>query len=205
MGRLKLLIQEGQITDPESPRGRLLDQAAQLFLQKGYERTTVRDIAGAVGIQSGSIFHHFSSKEDILRAVMTEALVYFTGQLRDAIDAVEGPRDKLLACIRSELQFTIGPETTAVMSLLVSEWRCLSGDAQRDILAYRARYEQLWEEVLHSAEQAGLVATDIFVTRRLLAGAIHWTPQWFQLDGELSLEELAQETLRLVCSGEGGA
>jgi AcrR family transcriptional regulator len=204
MGHLKLLIQEGQITDPDSPRGRLLDHAARLFRQKGYERTTVRDIASAVGIQSGSIFHHFSSKEDILKAVMSEALVYFIEKLRGAIDSAEGPRDKLLACIRSELQFTIGPDTTAVMSLLVSEWRSLSEDAQRDILEYRNSYEQQWLEVLRGAKKAGLVAGDVFVTRRLLAGAIHWTPYWFQLDGELSLEELANETLGLVCSGEVG-
>jgi len=202
MGHLKLLIADGQITDPGSPRGRLLDHAARLFRQKGYERTTVRDIASAVGIQSGSIFHHFSSKEDILKAVMSEALVYFTEQLRDAIETSKEPRSKLLACIRCELQFTIGPDTTAIMSLLISEWRCLSEDAQRDILEYRDGYEQLWLDVLRSARKAGLVSGDVFVIRRLLAGAIHWTTNWFQLDGELSLEDLANGTLLLVCSSE---
>ncbi|MDG1943731.1 MAG: TetR/AcrR family transcriptional regulator [Halioglobus sp.] len=199
---LKLLIEEGQITDPDSPRGRLLDQAAQLFLQKGYERTTVRDLASAVGIQSGSIFHHFSSKEDILKAVMSEALVYFIEELRAAIEAAQNPRHRLLACIRSELQFTIGADTTAVMSLLISEWRSLSVEAQGDILHYRSRYEQQWLDVLNGAKEVGLVDGDVFVMRRLLAGAIHWTTTWFQLDGELSLEALANETLHLVCSGD---
>lgn len=202
MGNLEVLIEEGQITDPDSPRGRLLDQASQLFRRKGYERTTVRDIASAVGIQSGSIFHHFSSKEDILRAVMSEALVYFTEKLREAIAAASGPEDRLRACIRSELQFTVGPDTTAVMSLLISEWRCLSEVAQQDILSCRARYEQLWMDVLRETLDAGLVSGDVFVTRRLLAGAIHWTPYWFHLDGELSLEGLAEETLGLVCSSQ---
>ena len=199
---LKLLIEEGQITDPDSPRGRLLDQAAQLFLQKGYERTTVRYLASAVGIQSGSIFHHFSSKEDILKAVMSEALVYFIEELRAAIEAAQNPRHRLLACIRSELQFTIGADTTAVMSLLISEWRSLSVEAQGDILHYRSRYEQQWLDVLNGAKEVGLVDGDVFVMRRLLAGAIHWTTTWFQLDGELSLEALANETLHLVCSGD---
>ena len=202
MGQLKALIQQGQITDPDSPRGRLLDQAAQLFRQKGYERTTVRDIAGAVGIQSGSIFHHFSSKEDILRSVMSEALIYFTEILRDAISKAHGPRDKLLACIRSELQFTIGPDTTAIMSVLISEWRSLSGEVQQDILQYRDVYEQFWLDALQDAGKAGLLAGDVFVTRRLIAGAIHWTPYWFQLDGELSLEDLATETLQMICTGK---
>ena len=66
------LVENGQLTDPDSARGKLLQVAAHLFRNKGYERTTVRDLAGAVGIQSGSIFHHFKSKEEILRAVMEE-------------------------------------------------------------------------------------------------------------------------------------
>ena len=200
MGHLELLIREGQITDPESPRGRLMDRASQLFRQKGYERTTVRDIASAVGIQSGSIFHHFSSKEDILRAVMSEALLYFTELLRDAIELASDTKGKLRACILSELQFTVAPDTTAVMSLLISEWRCLSEPAQQDILVIRDRYEQLWMDVLQDAQTEGLVSGDAFVIRRLLAGAIHWTPHWFQLEGEMSVEDLAEETLRMACS-----
>ena len=57
-----------------SPRGRLLSAAAHLFRDKGFDRTTVRDIAAAVGIQSGSIFHHFKSKEDILYQYLMPAL-----------------------------------------------------------------------------------------------------------------------------------
>lgn len=203
MAHLETLIEEGQITDRNSPRGRLLDCAARLFRQKGYERTTVRDIASAVGIQSGSIFHHFRSKEDILRAVMSEALVYFIEELRSAINAAEGPEKKLLACIRSELQFTVGDDTDAVMSVLITEWRCLSQPHQQDILEYRDAYEQLWMDVLQRASNAGLVAGDIFIVRRLLAGAIHWTTTWFQPDGEMSLDDLALETLHLACSAHG--
>jgi AcrR family transcriptional regulator len=205
MAQLKHLIAEGQITDPASPRGKLLDKSARLFRQKGYERTTVRDIAAAVGIQSGSIFHHFASKEDILKALMSEALVYFIAQLGDAIDTAQDPREKLLACIFSELQFTISDDTVAVMSVLINEWRSLSEEHQQDILSYRARYETLWMGVLDEAKEAGLVAGDTFVVRRLVAGAIHWTPTWFNPKGELSLEQLAAETMRLTCSGSGGS
>ena len=71
----------------DSPRGRLLSAAAQLFRDKGYERTTVRDIAAVVGIQSGSIFHHFKTKEEILFAVMEEVIHFNTERLRAAIAA----------------------------------------------------------------------------------------------------------------------
>src|SRR5690606_24421106 len=69
---MQKLVASGELTDPDSARGKLLQTAAHLFRSKGYERTTVRDLAGAVGIQSGSIFHHFKSKDEILKAVMEE-------------------------------------------------------------------------------------------------------------------------------------
>jgi AcrR family transcriptional regulator len=197
MANLKVLIEEGQVTDPASPRGKLLDCAARLFRQKGYERTTVRDIASAVGIQSGSIFHHFPTKEDILRAVMTEALVYFTELLRDAVDRAEGTEAELLACIRSELQFTIGTDTNAVMSVLITEWRCLSEQHQQSILEQRDRYEAVWMDVLERAQTEGFVDGDVFILRRMLAGGIHWSTTWFKADGEMSIEDLAAETLRI--------
>lgn len=200
MAQRKHLIEAGQLTDPDSPRGRLLDCSARLFRQKGYERTTVRDIAAAVGIQSGSIFHHFPTKEAILQAVMSEALVYFTEQLRDAIEAQEGAEQKLLACIRSELEFTVADDTSAVMSVLITEWRCLSAAHQKDILEYRAGYEQLWMHVLSDANSSGVIEGDEFILRRMLAGGIHWTTTWFQPDGKMSIDELAQETLRIIAS-----
>lgn len=194
-----------RITDPNSPRGRLLECAARLFREKGYERTTVRDIGAAVGIQSGSIFHHFPSKEDILRAVMVEALTYFTAELRQAIELESDTASRLLACIRSELQFTVGDDTTAIMSLLLTEWRSLGEDSQAAILDYRSAYEQLWMDVLENARATELVEGDVFILRRLLAGAIHWTQTWFQPDGELSLDALAAQTYRLavVRGGDG--
>ncbi len=57
---------------------------------KGYERTTVRDLAAAIGIQSGSIFHHFKSKEEILRSVMEETIVYNTALMRAALAEAQG-------------------------------------------------------------------------------------------------------------------
>lgn len=189
------------LTGTGGPRQRLLDCAAQLFREKGYERTTVRDIGAAVGIQSGSIFHHFSSKEDILKAVMSEALIYFTGELRAAIESANGVEARLRACIHSELQFTVGDDTTAMMSLLITEWRSLCETNQHDILDHRAIYEQLWMDVLAEAQASGLIAGDTFVLRRLLAGAIHWTSTWYDFRGALSLEELSRQTLKLACVG----
>ncbi len=105
---MRELVDNGQLTDPDSARGKLLQVAAHLFRNKGYERTTVRDLAGAVGIQSGSIFHHFKSKDEILRAVMEETIRYNTALMHAALADAGNVRERVLALIRCELQSIMG-------------------------------------------------------------------------------------------------
>nr|WP_222933725.1 MULTISPECIES: TetR/AcrR family transcriptional regulator [Pseudomonas] len=191
------LIASGQVTDPESARGKLLQTAAHLFRNKGYERTTVRDLAGAVGIQSGSIFHHFKSKDDILRAVMQETIHYNTALMRAELAEAGSVRERVLALIRCELQSIMGGSGEA-MAVLVYEWRSLSPEGQAAVLALRDIYEQIWLQVLGEAKDAGFIKGDVFITRRFLTGALSWTTTWFRAQGSMTLEQLAQEALLLV-------
>ena len=194
---IRELVANGQLTDPDSARGKLLQTAAHLFRNKGYERTTVRDLASAVGIQSGSIFHHFKSKDDILRAVMEETIHYNTALMRVELAAAGSVRERVLALIRCELQSIMGGSGEA-MAVLVYEWRSLSESGQAQVLALRDIYEQLWLQVLGEAKDAGLIRGDLFITRRFLTGALSWTTTWFRPDGSMNLDQLADEALILV-------
>ncbi|NWA00107.1 TetR/AcrR family transcriptional regulator [Pseudomonas gingeri] len=191
------LVQEGQLTDPDSARGKLLQTAAHLFRNKGYERTTVRDLASAIGIQSGSIFHHFKSKDEILRAVMEETIHYNTALMRASLAEAASLRERVLALIRCELQSIMGG-TGEAMAVLVYEWRSLSPEGQAKVLALRDVYEQIWLQVLGEARDAGYIKGDVFITRRFLTGALSWTTTWFRPQGSLTLEQLADEALMLV-------
>ncbi|AZD09611.1 Acyclic terpenes utilization regulator AtuR, TetR family [Pseudomonas chlororaphis] len=194
---MRQLVANGQLTDPDSARGKLLQTAAHLFRNKGYERTTVRDLASAVGIQSGSIFHHFKSKDDILRAVMEETIHYNTALMRAELAEAGSVRERVLALIRCELQSIMGGSGEA-MAVLVYEWRSLSAQGQADVLALRDIYEQIWLQVLGEAKEAGFIKGDVFITRRFLTGALSWTTTWFRAEGSMTPEQLAEEALTLV-------
>ncbi len=193
----KELIEEGLMTDPQSAKGKLLAKAASLFREKGYERTTVRDLAAAVGIQSGSIFHHFKTKEDILKAVMVEVIIYNTHLMRTKLQEADSPRAEVLALIRCELEAITGV-TGDAMSVLVYEWRSLGEANQKDILELRAVYEELWLNALNKAKEAGQIVGDTFLLRRFLTGALSWTTTWFDPKGQISLDDLAEEALLLA-------
>ncbi|MBL4833317.1 MAG: TetR family transcriptional regulator [Pseudomonas sp.] len=191
------LIEAGLVSDPGTARGRLLRAAAHLFSSRGFERTTVRDLAAEVGIQSGSIFHHFRSKDDILRAVMEETIHYNLAQMRAALTGLSDPRQRLRALIRCELQ-AINGESGEAMSVLVYEWRSLSEQGQELILGLREVYESIWLEALQQAYDARLVTVEPFILRRLLTGALSWTITWYRPQGTLTLDELADQTLKML-------
>ncbi|WP_279387263.1 TetR/AcrR family transcriptional regulator [Aestuariirhabdus litorea] len=183
--------------DPASAKGRLLQTAAHLFHVRGFDRTTVRDLASAVGIQSGSIFHHFKNKDEILEAVMHDTIVFNTRLVIDALRASASLQDQLLALIRCELE-SINGVTGEAMNVLVFEWRNLPEDKQSRILKLRDIYESLWLGVISEACREGLLRGEPFVIRRLLTGALSWTSTWYRKDGGLSVAQLAEQVLQMV-------
>lgn len=181
----------------DSPRGKLLSAAARLFRDQGFDRTTVRDLAREVGIQSGSLFHHFPTKEDILFAVMVEVIRFNTERLRAALAGLTAPAQRLRALIRAELQSIVG-DTREAMSVLVYEWRCLTPAHQQEVLALRDTYEQLWLQELDALREDGRLKADSFITRRLVTGMTMWSSTWFDVRGSLSLDQLADVILDRV-------
>ena len=195
---LQSLIAEQLVSDPASARGRLLKEAARLFRDKGYERTTVRDLAAAVGIQSGSLFHHFRTKEEILKAVMVETIRLNTALMQAAADSEESPRGKLRALVRSELE-SINGQTGEAMAVLVYEWRSLSEGSQDQVLELREIYEGLWLSVLEELNELGQLKADPFIVRRMLTGALSWTVTWYKPErGGLTLDGLTDQVMAML-------
>ena len=185
----------------DTPRGRILAAAAHLFQKKGFERATVRDLAQAVGIQSGSIFHHFKTKEEILRNVMIEAIRFNTERMHHELSLAKDTREKVLALMRSELQ-SINGDTGEAMAVLIYEWRSLKPESQHEILGLREAYEQIWIEVFDEAKKDGLIASDVdtFILRRFVTGALGWSNFWYRPNGTLDIPALAEQSLTLVLS-----
>lgn len=194
---LRSLISENLVSDPAGARGRLLREAARLFRDKGYERTTVRDLAAAVGIQSGSLFHHFRTKEEILKAVMVETIRLNTALMRSAVNAADSHHDKLRALVRAELE-SINGQTGEAMAVLVFEWRSLSEGAQAEVLKLRDIYEALWLDVLGALGKDKALLADPFIVRRMLTGALSWTVTWYRPDGGLTLDDLTAQVMAMM-------
>lgn len=175
----------------DSPRGRLLLGAAYLFNKQGYEKTTVRELAQFIGIQSGSLFHHFKTKEDILANVMEQTIIFNLARMYDAAAQSTDPEQQLRHLIKAELTSITG-DIGAAMAVLVFEWHSLSKARQDYLLTMRNEYEEIWLGVINRLREQGKIKHDAFMWRRLVGGSISWTVTWYKPDGKVKIDELTQ-------------
>lgn len=180
---------------PEDPerRRRLIAAAAALFRRYGYERTTAREIARALGLQSGSIFYHFASKEDLLVAVMLEGMRQFAAAARGPLAAARTPLERLRALFYGHLTALHGGGDE--QAVVIQEWRSLAARPRRRVVGLRDEVETMWRDVLDEAAAAGLVSGDLRLLRLAMLGALNWTLQWYQREGPLGVRELADDLL----------
>lgn len=171
----------------------ILETAARLFQQRGYSGTTVRDLAREVGITSGSIFHHFGSKEDVLLSVVERGLREATLRIDDQAEAAD-PRKRLRHMIHAHLSALLdgSPET---MSVLFHERWSLSDGAWRRMVERRDSYEALWDAALADLGDGYGDPSYRKLSRLLLMGAMNWSAQWYRPDGEFDIDAVTDALL----------
>lgn len=188
-------------------RRELVLTAGRLFSRHGYERTTVRELARAVGLQSGSLFHHFRSKEEILVAVMNNGIQEVIDHGERALACYGAPADRLAALFRVHMWSMLHGAGGDAMNALVYEWRSLSTPSQAAVKVLSDRYEAMWQSVVSGAVDARLIQGDARVIKRCVLGAMNLTVQWYKPGGRLApaefIDAMLQASLPALPAGAG--
>jgi|SRR5450830_739242 len=171
------------------PRDRILRSAAQLFRQKGFKGTTVRDIAEAVGIQSGSLFHHFASKEEILLEIMREAFVSVCLAHERVLATEPDPIRQLRALIHEELDAILSEERRDYHAVLYFDWREAPEAALPELTLLRKRFQGCWLQALHACAQAGILRCPPDIAEHVIYGTLRGVMTWFKKGGRYTPEE----------------
>ena len=177
-------------------REELLRVSARLFREKGFDGTTIRDISAAAGMQSGSPFYHFKTKQDILVAVMEQGLAEGLRKTEEVMALPLPPEQRLVRMIRSQIG-TIMEGGNDFIPVLLYEWRSLSAPNRRRVVALKDLYDALWQRLIDELQQAGHVPGDAQLMRLLILGAVNWTGTWYKTGGRLSLDAVAEGAARL--------
>ena len=184
-------------------RSDIVRAAGRLFHEKGYSATTIRDIAKAVDMRSGSPFYHFRTKHDMLRAVVLEGIDAIDTAVARAAHSGKSPRAIFEAMLRAHLGQLLGAEGRDFAATLLHESRHLNPEVLAELVAFQARSEAMWQKALKDLKRAGLVADDSNIARLLLMGALNWTVQWYRPDGSKSIEQIARQLAALVIGKPG--
>ncbi len=195
----------GTITADGAPRSerrtQMVGLAGDLFAEKGFRATTVREIADAAGILSGSLYHHFDSKESIADEILSSFLNEVLADYRAAAASAGSPRAVLEQIVRST-SHTLARHRAA-LAMLQNDWTYFAGQPRFGYLRTAVReIERTWITQLDRGKESGDFRTDLDVrlTYRLLRDVL-WIPsQWRQASG-FSTDQVVDGFLRLLFDG----
>ena len=182
-------------------QGNVLSNAARLFREKGFERTSLKEIAEACNMLPGSLYYRYSSKEALLVELMRRGVDLVTTEVETAYASSDDPVERLRLCINAHLHALLVDSDTVYV--LLFEWRSLSAEARGDIIALRDQYESLWAEIIETMIEHGVIRKD--VNARLLRliglGALNWVATWFDPKGVYTLDGIGDFVWNVIMDG----
>jgi AcrR family transcriptional regulator len=153
--------------------------AARLFAERGYQGTSLADLAGELGVQKPSLYHHIASKEDLLWEVAREGADAFHGAL-DAVPAQAPAAERIRLALRAHL--AVVARQLDVATVFVREWRYLKGDRRERFLAERRRYEERIRDLFRDGVEGSELRTDLDIATAalLFLSAANWAYTWLR-------------------------
>jgi len=189
------------------PRSRSLQKTkeihrviARLFAYRGYHSTSMREIARELGMNQSSLYHYFSSKEDILFKLMNDAIDDVLVTLEDIYAADLLPEDKLKRVLDSYIRSYAGDQERLI--LLVNEMNSLNDKYRHILVEKQRRYVQLIKSILSElVGESKMKKIDPTAATFAFFGMVHYTIKWYHKDGPITLDELAKLFVEIFTKG----
>src|SRR3954452_9783098 len=175
--------------------------AARLFAERGYQGTSLADLAEELGVQKPSLYHHIASKEDLLWEVAWEGAEAFHAAL-DAVPAEAAASERIRLALRAHL--AVVSAQLDIATVFVREWRYLGGDRRDRFVAERRRYEERIRDPCRDAVEQSALRTDLDVATAalLFLAAANWAYTWLRPGA--GTDELADRLYAALLDGMKG-
>jgi AcrR family transcriptional regulator len=190
------------MSESQDRRELILTSAAEMFARKGIGATTVREIADAVGVLSGSLYHHFESKDAIVDEILTGYLDAIRGQYAAVLASDNDPADCLHQLVLTSLQ--VAEDQPYATAIYQNELHYLREQARfKDIQVAAADVQRTWLQVIEKGVADGTFRDDIAprVFYRLIRDAVWLSVRWHRPDGAYPTEQLADDVTSIFLTG----
>jgi AcrR family transcriptional regulator len=191
-----------KLTKAERTRARLIQVAKRLYQEHGSEHVTVRRIAAAAKIKAGSIYYHFDSRDEIMRAVLESGVGGARDEVMQAIAEVgedSPPLVRLRAALAAHLKYTLREHFSSRLKSI----RRLPKRLRDRHMRQERDYAAIFTKLLREADKQGLIKPgfDLSVVRMLMLGSLTWAAEWYDPKGPMAPNDLADELMKLATSG----
>jgi TetR/AcrR family transcriptional regulator, cholesterol catabolism regulator len=190
---------------PEEPsfvtREEIIEAAADLFFEKGYASCSIQEIADQVGILKGSIYHHLSSKDELLFEVIKKSHA-FSDEIAASVEATKGGAvEKLTTFIRKHIE--VACANIVVFTVFLRELRLLSPEARKIINQYGDAYRKIVRDLLVAGQAAGEIdrAMDAHLVSVMVVEMLNSIYRWYQQSGEVGVQVIADNYVEIILNG----
>jgi len=187
------------------PRQEILRAAARLFQQQGYDATSMNDVAAALKLSKGGLYHHFQSKDEILYNIMSHAMDITEDRVINVVRRIEGAEERLRTLIRLHIEVVLSEEDREI-TVMLHENHPLPPALRRKINGRKKDYVHFVENLVTDVQRQHNSTSQ--VTPRAaafaLVGMINWIYQWYRPDGSLTGEALARQYTDIFFRGAIG-
>jgi TetR/AcrR family transcriptional regulator, cholesterol catabolism regulator len=198
-------------------RQEILRTAARLFQQRGYDATSMNDVAAALKLSKGGLYHHFQSKDEILFEIMNHAMEITQQRVINPVRGIGDPEERLRQLIRLHIEVVLSPQDREI-TVMLHENHPLPPSLRKRINARKKEYVHFLEKLLaevqqkrneRSAKPPDTQSKSRFAKGRVspraaafaLLGMINWIYQWHKPEGELQAQNLIPQFTDLVFGG----
>jgi AcrR family transcriptional regulator len=179
----------------------ILDTGTNLFAEKGYDATSMRDIANAAGVSKALLYHHFASKEDIYARIAFSATKHLNAFVRERIPQDGTAAEKLRAFMVAAATF-FGQHRSAWVAASNAFWSDPDRHRMERRLARRREFESMLRDIIREGVESGeFNPVDPAMTGRLVLSGINWMHRWHDPDKPLTPEEIVDQYADILLGG----
>jgi AcrR family transcriptional regulator len=187
------------------PRQEILRAAARLFQQQGYDATSMNDVAAALKLSKGGLYHHFQSKDEILYHIMSHAMDITEERVINAVRRIEGVEERLRTLIRLHIEAVLSAEDREI-TVMLHENHPLPPALRRKINGRKKDYLHFVENLIADVQRQRNSTSQ--VTPRAaafaLVGMINWIYQWYKPEGSLTGDAIVRQYTDVFFRGAVG-
>jgi AcrR family transcriptional regulator len=183
-------------------RQEILRTAARLFQQRGYDATSMNDVAAALKLSKGGLYHHFQSKDEILFEIMNHAMEITQERVISPVRGIVDPVERLRALIRLHIEVVLSPRDREI-TVMLHENHPLPPTLRKRINTRKKEYIHFVENLMADVQKVkqGKGAVSPRAAAFALLGMINWIYQWYKPEGSLQTHNLVPQFTELVFGG----